>query len=195
MRLRLLSFFLTLGWANSAIAAMAVCFPMESSYQSSVCEDNESEEKVDCDKDPASCQACTYRKGPAKITNPKTGKCEQGQDGLWRAVGVTCSCAKADKLQSTDPTPTCADCPPPADIDFTVPMSYPPSVSARTERECNDWIITGTQDYNPGPGPCHRNWIVDGRGTTLLKACADMAEKTIKIPCAAKVPEVIENDF
>jgi hypothetical protein len=193
MGLRLLIFVLALGWTNSAIA-MAVCSP-EFTYESSVCEDEDADEKVDCDKDPASCQSCTYSKGAPKITNPRTGSCEQGKDGLWRAVGVTCSCAKAEKLKSTDPTPTCAECPRPADVDFSVPMSYPSNVSARTEEECNDWIITGSQDYNPGPGPCHRNWIVDDKGTTLRKACTDMTEKTIKIPCTKKATQVDADAF
>lgn len=189
MVLRLLSFVLTLVWANSAFA-MAICASAESSLESAVCGDDEPEEEVDCDKDPASCQSCTYTKGKIKITNPRTGSCEQGKDGLWRPVGVTCSCAKAAKLKSADPTPTCTTCPQPEDVDFSVPMTYPNSVSARTEAECNDWIITGTQDYNPGPGPCHRNWIVDDKGTTFHKACSEMKEKTIKMPCDKKESQV-----
>jgi hypothetical protein len=73
-------------------------------------------------------------------------------------------------------------------------MSYPPSVSAATFEECDDWIRTGTQDYNPGPGPCHRDWIVKKDGTTLKKACFDMEKViTIKIPCANKAPQADVN--
>jgi hypothetical protein len=53
-------------------------------------------------------------------------------------------------------------------------MSYPPDVSATTFEECDELDKNRDSNYNPGPGPCHRDWIVDKDGTTLKKACSDI---------------------